>query len=138
MGKGERIFDIFVLIDDRRSRLGGTECGNCSDFDSGDSLLIFILAAFGGLDWRADVDYGGWLLGDTRAGDETINNSLNLGPTRLSKIHFDIPVHIIQVIVPVGCVGNTMYCFILQKIEVGIGPFLSGLGRCGNGNHVGK
>ena len=138
VGKGECIFDIIVLVDNRWSRFGRAESGECSDFNCGDSFLIFIFAAFRGLDWRTDVNDGRRLLGDTGAGNEAIDNGLNLGPSCLAKIHFNIPVRIIEVIVPFGYLSNTMYCFIFRKVEVGIGPFLPGLYWCGDSNHVGE
>jgi hypothetical protein len=136
--KGEGVLDIVVLIENGRSGFGRAESRNWSDFNCGDSLLIFVVAAFRGLDWRADVDNGRRLLGDTWAGDEAINNGLNLGPTCLTKIHFDVPVHIIKDVVPVRYLGDAMYCFIFRKIEIGIGPFLPGLGGCWDSYHVGR
>jgi hypothetical protein len=76
--EGEGVFDIIVLVDNRWSRFGSAESRDCSDLDCGDTLLIFIFAALRGLDWRTNVDDGRRLLGDTGAGDEAINNSLDL------------------------------------------------------------
>lgn len=98
MRERECIFDIIVLVDDGRSRFGCTKSGNCSDFDCRDFLLIFLFKSFRRLDWRTDVNEGRWLLGDTGARDEAIDNSLHLGSSGLAKIHFDIPVEIIEVI----------------------------------------
>lgn len=136
--KGKCIFDIIVLIDNRWSRFGGAEGGDCGNFNCGDALLVFIFAAFRRVDWRTDVDDGRRLLGDTGAGNEAIDDGLNLGPPCLAKIHFDIPVRIIEVVVPVSYLSDTMYCFIFRKVEVGIGPFLPSLCWGGDSNHVGE
>ena len=112
LGKGEGIFDIVVLVDNRWSRPGGAEGGDCSDLNCGDPLLIFVFATIRGLNWRADVDDGRRLFCDTGAGDEAINNSLNLCSSRVTEVHLNIPVHIIKVVVPVGRLGDTVYWFI--------------------------
>ena len=135
MREGEGIFDIIVLVENRWSRFISAQSGDCSDLDCGDALLIVVLAAVGGLDWRADVDDSGRLLGDTGAGDKAINNSLGLCSARMTEVHLDIPVHIVKVVVPVGYLGDTVYCFV-WKVEVGIGPFLAGLGWSGDSDHV--
>jgi len=136
--KGEGVFDIIVLVDNRWSRLCSADSGDCSNLDCGNALLIVIFAAVRGLDWRADVDDSRGLLGDTGAGDEAINDSLNLCSSRFTKVHLDIPIHIVKVVVPVGYLGDTVYWFILREVEVGIGPFLTGLGWGGDSDHVGK
>jgi hypothetical protein len=101
MREGERIFDIIVLLQNRWNGLGRAEGSDCSDLDCRDSLLIFILKRFGGLDWRTDVNDGGWLLGDTGAGDKAIDDSLELCSSCLAKIHFYVPVDVIEFIVSV-------------------------------------
>ena len=138
MRKGKGIFDVIVLVDNGWGWFRSAESRDCSDFDCGDSLLIFVFDSFRCLDWGTDVDDGGRLLGDTGTGDEAINDGLDFGPASLAEIHFDIPVHIIEAIVPACRLGNTMYCFIFWKVEIGIGPFLAGLGWCGNIDHSGK
>lgn len=99
--EGECIFDIIVLVENGRSRFGSAESCDCSDFDCGYALLIFIFNGFRGSNWGTNVNDGRRLLGDTRAGDEAINNGLHLGPSCLSKVHFHVPVHIIEVVVSV-------------------------------------
>ena len=138
MGEGEGVFNIIILVDNGWSRLGGAEGGDCSDFDCGDSLLIVIFAALSGLEWGADVDDSGWLLGDTGAGDEAINHSLDFGSARMAKVHLYVPVHIVKAIIPVGRLGDTVYWFVFREVEVGIRPFLTGLGWCGDSDHAGK
>jgi len=138
VGEGEGIFNIIVLVDNRWSRFGTTESRDRSDLDCRDSLLIFIFATIRNLNWRTDVDDSRRLLGDTGARDEAIDNSLNLCSSCSTKVHFDIPVHIIEVVVPFGCLGDTVYWVIFRKVEVGIGPFLTSLDRRGDGDHVWK
>lgn len=135
--EGEGVFDIIVLVDNRWSRFGSTKSGDGSDFDCGDSLLIFVFAAIRSLNWGTDVYDCGRLLGDARAGNEAINDSLDLCSSCLTKVHLDIPVHI-KAIISVGCPGNTVDRFIFWKVEVSIGPFLTGLGRGRDSDHVEK
>ena len=136
--EGEGVFHIIVLVDNRWSGFGSAESRDRSEFDCGDALLVFVFPAIRRLNWRADVDDCGRLLGYTGTGDEAINDGLDLGSSCLTKVHLDISVQIIKTIVPVGCLGDTMYGPIFGKVEVGIGPFLAGLDRGGNSDHVGK
>lgn len=136
--EGEGIFDVIVLVANRRSRFGGAERGDCSDLDGRYPFFVFVFDGFGGMDWRTDVNDGGRLLGDAGAGDEAVDNGLHLGPSRLAKIHFDTPAGIVEFIVSVRRLGDTMDCLIFRKVEVGIGPFFPGLGWCGNSDHVGE
>ena len=138
MREGEGVFDIIVLVDNRWSGLGSAESGDCGDLDCGNTLLIVIFTTVRDLDWRADVDDGRGLLGDTGAGDKAINDSLDLCPSCLTKVHLNIPVHIVKVVVPVGYLGDTVNWFILREVEVGIRPFLAGLGWGGDSDHVGR
>ena len=137
MREGEGVFNIIVLVDNRWSRFGSTDSRDRSGLDCGDSLLIFIFAAFRGLNRRTDINYCRRLLGDTGAGNEAINYSLNLCSSCLTKVHFDIPVHI-KIIVSAGNLGDMVYWFIFWKVEVCIGPFLTGLGWGRDSDHVGK
>ena len=136
--EGEGVFNIIVLVYNRWSRLGSTEGRDRSNFDCGDSLLIFVFATIGGLNWGTDIDDCRRLLGDTGAGDETINDSFNLCPSCLTKVHLDIPVHSIKIIVSVGYLCDMVYWTIFRKVEVCIGPFLAGLGWGRDSDHVGK
>ena len=136
--EGEGVFDIIVLVDNRWSRLGSTESRDCSGLDCGDSLLIFVFATFRGLNWGTNIDDCRRLLGNTGAGDEAINDSLNLCSSRFTKVHLDIPVHIIQIVVSAGYLGDMVHWFIFRKVEVCIGPLLTGLGWGRDSDHVGK
>ena len=138
MREGEGVFNIIVLVDNRWSGLGSAESGNCSNLDCGNTLFIVVFAAVRGLDWRADVDDSRGLLGDTGARDKAVNDGLDLRSSCLTKVHLDIPVHIVKVVVPVGYLGDTVNWFILREVEVGIGPFLAGLGWGGDSDHCRK
>ena len=132
----EGVFDIIVLVDSGWSRFGSAESGDRSNFDCGNSLLIFIFATIRSLNWRTDVNDSRRLLGDTRTGEEAIDNSPDLCSSCLTEVHLDIPV--VEIIVLVGCVGDAVYRFVLRKVKVGIRPFLTGLGWGGDSDHVGK